>query len=350
MDGFAIHSTATFDASRERPVMLRIAGSLEAGADWPDRVGVEQAVRISTGAAVPGDCDAVIPIEKVVERAGHIEVTAPVPAGSHVRPQGEDIHTGARAISSGTVLRPQEIALLAALGIGSIAAIPSPTVSIVSIGPELFPAARPFPVNDTNGPMLAAQATTAGATVIRVERCTGNLDDLTRLLDELAKDSDLILTSGGISNSAADTMTDVLAIQSNAELWNVRLRPGKHFGAGYLEGHTILALPGNPVAAFVGFELIGRLALDLMAGRAIDRPVHSAIAAEPLSGTPERTEALRGHAWIDRGGQLLVAPNEQRGSGIVSSLPAANCLIMLPETVEAVEQGEPVEIRWVGYQ
>ncbi len=350
MDGFALHSAATSIASPAHPVMLSIAGSLEAGGDWTNQIGLNQALRISTGAAIPGDCDAVIPLEKAEERAGIIQVTAPVLPGAHIRPRGEDIHTGAPAVASGTLLRPQEIAMLAALGIESIAAIPTPSVSVVSIGPELFPAARPFPVNDTNGPMLAAQVTTSGATVRRIERCDGNLQELVRLLDHFAKDSDLILTSGGISNSTADTMTDVLATHPDAELWNVRLRPGKHFGVKYLDGRTILSLPGNPVAAFVGFELFGRLAIDLVAGRTSDRIMRSARTAEPLAGTRGYTDALRGHAWTDEAGQLFVTPNERRGSGIVSSLPAANCLIVLPETTESVRQGETVEIRWVGYQ
>ena len=350
MDGFAIHSSATMLASHLRPVLLELTGNLEAGADWPDRIRVDQALRISTGAAIPGDCDAVVPVEQADERAGTIQVRAPVLPGTHVRPRGEDIQTGASAVTKGTLLRPQEIALLAALGIESIAVIPSPTVSVVSIGPELLPAARPFPVNDTNGPMLAAQVSTSNATVLRVEQCDGNLKELAHMIDHLALDSDLILTSGGISNSAADSMTEVLAANPDAELWNVRLRPGKHFGARYLDGRTILSLPGNPVAALVGFELFGRLAIDLLAGRHIERLTRSARSAEPMAGTLGYTDALRGRAWTDESGQLIVKPNERRGSGIVSSLPAANCLIMLPETTDSVLQGETVEIRWVGYQ
>ncbi len=348
MDGYAIHSAATARASRQRPVLLSVAGGLDAGEVWSERVGIDQALRIGTGAAIPHECDAVVPIEDAVERAGSIEITEPVVAGKHVRLRGEDVQSGKQAIATGTVLRPQEIGLLAALGVDSVLAVPVPTISVVSIGPELLPSAKPSQVNDANGPMLAAQVTSAGGKVVRIERSDGDPERLLQLLGELAKESDLIVTSGGISNSEADTMSEMFIGRPNGELWNVRLRPGKHFGAGFFAGHSVLSLPGNPIAAFVGFELFGHLAIDLLAGRPVDQSICMARSDSPLSGTFGRTDALRGRAWSDNSGRLRVAPTEQRGSGVVSSLPEANCLILLPETVDAAATGDSVEIRWVG--
>ncbi len=348
MDGFAVRSATTSAATEDRPIRLAILGALEAGDAWAEPVGPNEAVRISTGAAVPADCDAVIPAERVQEHAGGVVITSPIDAGSNVRLQGEDITTGTIAIAAGTRIRPQEIGLMAALGIESILTVPRPSVSIVSIGPELFPDALPAPINDANGPMLAAQTERAGGSVVRVERCAGGREELAQLLDELGDASDLIITSGGISDSTADTMAHLLESRADSELWNVRLRPGKHVAVGFFGKHSLLSLPGNPVAAFVGFELFGRLAIDRLAGRSIYSTRQLARASQALTGSADRTDVLRGTAWFDSQGQLHVAQNERRGSGVVSSLPEANCLIVLPETVTAADPGDRVEIRWIG--
>lgn len=350
MDGYALRSADIADASEEHPIRLAVAGTLEAGSAWLGSVAPREAVRISTGAAIPSGCDSVAPTELVRESNGEISIQEAVEPGRHVRARGEDIEAGATAIGRGTRIRPQEIGLLAALGIESIRAIPLPAVSIVSLGPELFSGALPVPVYDANAPMLAAQVEQAGGEVISIERCDGDLDELFGILDYLADRSDLIVTSGGISDSPADTMAEVLEPHPNAELWNVRLRPGKHFGVGYFEGHTILSLPGNPIAAFVGFELFGRLAIDLLSSLPVDGQRLTARTAAKLAGTLGRTDALRGHAWIDAHGQLWTRPTANRGSGATSSLPEANCLILIPEMVTMVESGDYVEIRWVGYQ
>ncbi len=349
MDGFALHSASTSHATPGTPVRLRIAGSIEAGSAWSAPLGVDDVLRISTGAAVPVDCDAIVPIEDIHERAGFIEIHAPIAPGRHIRPAGEDLRRGAVAIRGGIVIRPQEIGLLAALGIESIPAAPAPVVSIMSTGPELMARAAPVPVNDANGPMLAALAESAGADIGEIVQATGELDQIHTLIAELAQSSDLILTSGGISNSQADTLAGMIDSIAGGELWELRLRPGKHFGIASFGASTLIALPGNPVAAFVGFELLGRLAI----GRLGHRPPESAATAiltESVRGGLGRVDAIRGRARIGDGGQVLVAPAGKGGSGMVASLTETNCLILLPEEAGGASAGDTVRIRWVGYQ
>jgi molybdopterin molybdotransferase len=350
MDGFAVRSRDTASATVATPVVLAVAGELEAGDAWSKAVQRRETVRIATGAAVPADCDAVIPTERVTEVNDAILVTEPIEPGRNIRPQGEDIHSGSTAIHAGTTLRPQEIALLAALGIETAKSIPPPTVSIASIGLELIPGARPVSVFDANGPMLASQVEAAGGTLLRLERSDGDRENLSKLLHDLAADADLIVTSGGVSDSDADTMADVLANHPDTELWNVRLRPGKHLGFGSLDGRVVLALPGNPVAAFVTFEIFGRLAMERLKGRIIGTGAFVARSVSVLTGGAGRTDALRGNAWTDETGQLCVRAVENRGSGVLSSLPKANCIVLLPEDVDRIQAGELVSIRWVGYQ
>jgi molybdopterin molybdotransferase len=350
MDGIALSSAATANASETQPARLRILGSLDAGQTWDAPVAVDEAVRIGTGAAIPNGCDTVIPAELITERDGFVEVTEPIPSGVNVRHQGEDIRNGAVALPAGTKLRPQEIGLLAALGIESVSATPRPAVTIVSIGPELLAGTSPALVNDANGPMLAGLAERAGADVVDIVQSDGDLDDLFDLLDGCAETSDLVITSGGISNSLADTMADLLEPHPQAELWNVHLRPGKHFGFAWFDDFYVLSVPGNPIAALVGFELFGRPLIDRLLGRTIGNELEIATATASISGRLGRTDALRGRAWRDTDGRLLTSLTENRGSSVLSSLPEANCLILLGEEVAAVDSGEPVPILWIGYQ
>ncbi|MEZ4532799.1 MAG: molybdopterin molybdotransferase MoeA [Thermomicrobiales bacterium] len=350
MDGFAVRAADTSRASETAATRLMVAGAVEAGEIWTGTCKPGSAVRISTGAALPNGCDAVVPHETVLERGHEIVLTQPVATGQHVRPTGEDVRAGMPVLSPGTVIRPQEIGLLAALGCETASVIAAPVVSILSIGQELLPSSKPAQVPDANGPMLAAQVQCAGGNVVRVAQSDGDSSGLSELLDDLGQESDLIITSGGISDSTADTMAGLLDGHPEAELWNVRLRPGRHFGFGRFGQAVVLSLPGNPVAAFVGFEFFGRLAIGLLSGRKDDSDRRFALATEPLTGARGRTDVIRGHVRIDSAGQLWIAPTVHRGSGIVSSLLAVNGLAILPESIERIEAGQPVEIRWMGYQ
>lgn len=350
MDGFALRSADVTTASPDNAVRLTIVGQTDAGEAFEGDVRPGESVRVSTGAAIPPGCDAVIPSELVSEVNGDIVVAEAVEQNRHVRFQGEDIRAGQRAVTAGATLRSQELALLASTGRTSVLATPAPVVSIVSIGPELFEDARPYPVYDANGPMLAAQARSKGASILHVERSTGDLPHLANRLAELAAVSQLILTSGGVSNSHADSLAELLDASPDAELWNVRLRPGKHYGFGFIGACPLLALPGNPVAAFVGFELLGSAAIARLAGKSDSVRLTTAKTSEPLTGDLGRTDAIRGFFSVDENGQQWVRPTANRGSGAVSTLFEANCIILLPESVASVASGAAVEILPVGYQ
>ena len=350
MDGIALASALTGNATALHPTFARIAGKVDAGENWAGTVPPGHVVRIGTGAALPDGCDAVLPAEQVDERDVIVTFASAVPSGQHVRLRGEDVRTGATVVTSGTTMRPQEIGLLAALGITTVEARTRPAVTIVSTGPELSRASAPALVNDANGPMLAALATTAGAEVVDILQTDGDLEDIFDLLDRCAETSDLVITSGGISNSLADTMADLLESHEQGELWNVRLRPGKHFGFAWFDDLYLLSIPGNPIAALVGFELFGRPLIDRLMGKPAGHEIVTATASGPVSGKSGRTDAIRGKAWRDADGHLLTAPTENRGSSVLSSLPAANCLILLPEDVAVVEPGQYVSIQWIGYQ
>ncbi len=262
MDGIALAAAATAAASVDQPVQVRLVGAVDAGTNWTAPLAPLEAVRIGTGAAIPDGCDTVIPSEEIEMVGDHARITVPVAPGRHIRQRGEDVRRDTTALRQGTEIRPQEIALLAALGIETISAVPRPRIGLLSIGPELFGSAAPATVHDANGPMLAALGRAAGADVVRIAKTAGSLHDLQRVIGELSPLADLVVTSGGISNSPADTMSEFLETDTTGECWQLRLRPGKHFGVAWRDGSVLIALPGNPVAAFVGFELLVRPAID----------------------------------------------------------------------------------------
>jgi len=350
MDGIALAAAATAAASVDQPVQVRLVGAVDAGTNWTAPLAPLEAVRIGTGAAIPDGCDTVIPSEEIEMVGDHARITVPVAPGRHIRQRGEDVRRDTTALRQGTEIRPQEIALLAALGIETISAVPRPRIGLLSIGPELFGSAAPATVHDANGPMLAALGRAAGADVVRIAKTAGSLHDLQRVIGELSPLADLVVTSGGISNSPADTMSEFLETDTTGECWQLRLRPGKHFGVAWRDGSVLIALPGNPVAAFVGFELLVRPAIDWLSGKSADQQVMPATLLEPVLGGLGRTDAIRGRAWIDGTGRVLVIPAGNRGSGVVSSLAEANCLIILPEETAAAATGDTVQIRWVWYR
>jgi molybdopterin molybdotransferase len=349
MDGYVIRSSDTEFATPTTPVTLKVMGTVDAGQMTPPAVPAGCAIRIGTGAAVPDACDAVAPVETVSAIGSNIELTAPIARGANIRPSGEDIHAGDLAVAAGTQLRPQEITMLAAIDTETVLAVPPPRVSIVSIGPELIAGAQPAAVPDANGPMLASLTTSTGAPVVRVERSSGDPRQLVALLHELTRSSDVIFTSGGISEGTADTLSFVVESLPEFELWNLRLRPGKHFAAGRIGDAVLVALPGNPVAAFVGFLLLGRPFIEHAMARSRRRPVQ-AISTETLVGSSQRVDALRGHAELGHDSVLRFTPEQPRGSGVVSALLKANCLALVPEGSERIDADQAVEIRWVEYQ
>lgn len=348
MDGFALHSASVAGASGQQPVRLHIAGAIEAGGYWSGSLGVYDALRINTGAAVPAGCDAIVPIEAIEEQGEYIQISEPVEPGRHIRLVGEDIRKEATALRRGVTLRSQEIGLLAALGFASVEVVPIPRIAILSTGPELLASATPSTVNDVNGPMLACAVREAGGHVSQIDCTDGTIEHLRALIEARAGDSDLIIATGGISNSPADTVAMLLSSTPDGELWQVRLRPGKHFGIGQFGQTTLLALPGNPIAAYVGFELLVRPAIDWLAGKPIDQNTVIARLIESVQGASGRTDAIRGRGWVQEDGMTVVTPVGNRGSGVISSLVEANCLIILPETISSQNAGELARVHWIG--
>jgi molybdopterin molybdotransferase len=359
MDGFAVRAADVRDASAERPVVLRVIESIPAGGFPTRSVGVGEATRIMTGAPVPDGADGVVRVEHTRDDgadAAAVTVIDASDAGRNVRFRGEDIARGAVVLEPGRLLRPAEIGVLATVGHARVRVHRRPRVAILSTGDELaaldaFDAVRAGRrIVDSNSHALAAAvlATGAGPVPLGIAR-----DDADHLRERLrgADDADLLLTTAGASVGDHDIVKDVLeSLGFELGFWRVRMRPGSPVSFGLLPrpGRTplpVFGLPGNPVSALVTWELLARPAVRRMAGRtAVHTPTHVATLDEDVTSTPRLTHFLRVRLRHDADGTAFARLTGAQGSGIASSMAAADALLVVPEGVHRIRAGETARV------
>lgn len=346
MDGYAVRAQDVAGASPDAPVLLPVVNDIAAGNTAPLSLAPGQTMRIMTGAPMPRGADAVVPVEATDGGVVRVQVTVPSVVGQHVREEGDDIHAGDVVLRRGTLLGPGQIALLAAAGLSRIRVVPRPRVVILSTGDELVEvgASPSFgQIIDSNSVMLSAAVTAVGATPFRV----GGVPDDARVLKDTLEGqlvrADAIVTTGGVSMGAFDTVKEVLSRVGTMQFDKVAMRPGMPQGFGVLgEGAVpVFTLPGNPVSALVSFHVFVAPALRALAGR----PEPSwppgylpAVAAERFTSVAGKMEFVRVVLDEDRarlaGGQ---------GSHMLGSLAAADALAVIPEDVVEVSPGDPLE-------
>ncbi|WP_316749070.1 molybdotransferase-like divisome protein Glp [Streptomyces herbicida] len=377
MDGYAVRVADIAGASEEFPAVLEVVGDVAAGAAHLARVGPGQAARIMTGAPLPPGAEAVVPVEwtdgglgegpvsgmparsLAPEGAtGHVHVYRPAEARAHVRAVGSDVKAGDRALEAGTVLGPPQIALLAALGRGTVRVRPQPRVVVVSTGSELVQPGEALgsgQIYDSNSFALTAAARDAGAIAYRVGAVVDDAETLRSTIEDQLIRADLLVTTGGVSVGAYDVVKEALShvgdedeAGGGVEFRKLAMQPGKPQGFGSIgPDHTpLLALPGNPVSSYVSFELFVRPAIRTLMGlEDVHRPtVRATLQADKALSSPKgRRQFLR--ATHTEG---EVTPVGGAGSHLVAALAHADALIVVPEDVESVEPGTEVEVVLLG--
>ncbi len=350
MDGYAVRSADTAGATAENPVILQVLADIAAGMVVDVTVMEGTAVRIMTGAAMPDGADAVVPVEDTNEPWRDIERPLPekiqirrsVRPGDYVRPVGEDIEAGQLVLPAEHVLRPQEIGVLAALGVDQVPVHRRPRVAILSTGDELISveqALEPGKIRDSNSYAQAAQVKNLGGVPI-VLGVAGDQESMVRQRLEvgLAQEVDLFVSSAGVSVGAYDVVKTVLEQEGNMGFWRVRMRPGKPLAFGTYHGVPYLGLPGNPVSAMVSFERFARPAILKLAGfRQLQRPQVTATIMEDISSDGRETY-VRAIVTPSGGGYEAISTGSQ-GSHVMTSLVKANALVIIPEGTTKVEAG-----------
>jgi len=342
MDGYAIRSGP---AGRR----LAIIGESRAGTPSDRGPGPGEAIRISTGAAVPANADAVIPQENVIAGNDTIETAADVRAGDHVRVPGEDMRAGARILEAGTRLGAIELGAAVAAGLGEVSVAPRPHVAVLCTGDELRAPGEtlgPGEIHNSNAPMLTGLAAGAGAVTDAAERLPDDRAATRDAIGRALERAGVVIISGGVSVGPHDHVKPVLAELGVEEVfWSVALQPGKPTWFGVApEGPLVFGLPGNPVSAVVTFSLFVAPALAALQGeRSRRRLESSAVLATDVRRNPRREQAMR--VRLQRGdGPPVATPNGTQGSHVLSSLVGADALAMIPPGDGMLTAGSVVEL------
>ena len=364
MDGYAVRSADVADSTPDTPVSLTIVGSVAAG--YVAQIGVVPgtAVRIMTGAPMPDGADAVVPYEdtsdfdrskdeRLAAPADSIQVRRAAQPCDHVRPAGEDVREGEVVMVPGRVIRPQEIGVLASLGLGTVLVHRRPRVAILATGDELLEVHEPLApgkIRNSNEYTNAALVERTGGIAIRLGIARDTEADLSaKIRSGLQQGADLFLTSGGVSVGDYDVVKDVLGAEGRMQFWQVRMKPGKPLAFGLLSGGVpLIGLPGNPVSAMVSFEQFARPAILKMVGhRDLDKPTVRVILDEPLTNSGRRGY-LRVIVRRTEDGYHARTTGEQ-GSGVLTSMAKANGLAIVPEGIHYVEGGSELTVQMLDW-
>jgi molybdopterin molybdotransferase len=343
MDGYALRGEETFGAGSYNPLELEVVGTSLPGKPFSLPVEKSQTVRIMTGAPLPQGADAVLPAEMAEESDGKVRMTEAVPPGRHVSHQGEDIQAGAVVFQNGRALRPQDVAILAALGISPVPVVRRPTVTIIVTGDELLPCgSKPegFRIVDSNSVMLEALARRDGGQPMVLPIVPDRREAVRAAI--LGADSDVLLISGGSSVGQEDHAPRMLAEVGELNIHGIALRPASPAGIGFLrENRPVFLLPGNPVSCLCAYDLFAGPAIRRLGGRSMEMPyrVASLPLASKLVSAVGRVDYVRVKIQDGR-----VTPLATSGAAILSSTTRADGFVLVPRDSEGLAPDEMVRV------
>lgn len=352
MDGFAVRwEDIRQEHAITKPAELTVVEDVPAGKMPSKIVGSGQAIRIMTGAPIPKGADTVVKVEETESSQDRVRIFKPEARGANIRPQGEDVKRGDCIIALGTQLRPGEVGMLAILAKSFVFVSQRPRVAILSTGDELADLDERFSeekIINSNSYGLAAAVQEAGGIPILLGIAK---DQPEALKEKIAHglNADILVLSGGVSMGDYD-FTKAVFKELGAEMnfWKLAIRPGQPLAFGLIQGKLAFGLPGNPVSSMVTFEQLVRPAMLKLAGhKSYNRPVVQAVFQEKFSKRPDRRHFLRGILKRENG-VLTVRTTGDQGSGILTSMVKANCLIDVPVEVEKLNPGDPVSVQVLG--
>jgi molybdopterin molybdotransferase len=358
MDGYAVRAADTAAAGPEAPANLPVVGKVLAERGEA-ALPPGSAMAIATGAPVPLGADAVIPHEQIERSGDRILIVAPARPGDSIFPPAEDVRAGERLIAAGEILSPAALGLLAFVGCARLSVYRRPGVAVVATGSELVEVeATPAhgQIRNSNIVTLAALVAQAGGELCFSRTVPDHRETLRRLLVEARRSPrrvDLLVTTGGASVGERDLVKGLLAeLGATFRFRQVAMRPGKPIGFAVWDGLPVVVLPGNPAAAFVGFQEFVRPALARLAGRPQQRAELPAVRARlhgrAGSKAGRRYILLAQLAWGPAGFEVTPLPNQC--SVLVRSAAEANALILLPDGPAGFEAGDWVDVQVLDWE
>ena len=347
MDGYAVHAADVAAASEKTPVRLPVVHDIPAGNTQALSLAPGQSMRIMTGAPMPHGADAVIPVEHTDGGLARVTVLDAVPVGNSVRHAGEDVVAGDLVMRAGTRLGPRQIALLAAVGAGQVQVTPKPRAVVISTGDELIEAGT-LPgfgqVVDSNGLMLTAAVRALDCIPFRVGCVRDDAQTFLSTIESQLLRADAVITTGGVSMGAYDTVKEVLSRVGTMRFDKVAMQPGMPQGFGTLgeDEVPVFTLPGNPVSAMVSFEVFVAPALRLMAGRLRhETSLVTAVASDSWTAPAGKVQFAR-IVLSHNGSGYMAAIAGMQGSHALGSMAGANALAVIPADVTSIRAGDQV--------
>lgn len=347
MDGYAVRVPDVASATEQHPVVLPVTGDVPAGSGERLTLAGGTAIRIMTGAPLPEGAQAVVPVEWTDRGTDRVSITQAPSEGQFLRAAGEDVARGETVLRRGVRVGPRQIGLLAAVGRATVRVHPRPRVAVLSTGSELVPPGQPLgpgQIHDSNGYAIAAAAAELGADARHVGLVADDADAFRAALEREAADADLLVTTGGVSAGAYDTVKEVLSQVGGVVFTKVAMQPGMPQGFGRFgpTGTPIFTLPGNPVSSMVSFEVFVRPVLRRLAGETdLHRRAFRARAGTGWSSPAGKRQFVRARLSAPASGEtFVVTPVGGQGSHLVADLAEAECLAVVPEDVTAVAAGD----------
>jgi molybdopterin molybdotransferase len=353
MDGYAVRSEDTAGAGSNSPRVLKVIDTVIAGSISELRITPGTAIRIMTGAPIPHGADCVVRFEDTdKQESNHREVRIyhEIPRGANIRKTGEDISRGTVVVTRDTVIKPAHIGVLASLGKRQVNVIRRPRVAILATGNELVELDQPLPpgkLYNSNSYTMAALVSKYGGIPDILGIASDSEESLINLIHR-GLQSDLLITTGGVSVGDFDMVKDILGKEGRVIFWKIRMKPGKPvvFGIFPVGNREVphLGLPGNPVSAMIAFEIFARPAILKMSGNTnFEKTVIKAKFEDTLVNKDGRRVFTR--AIVDcRNNQFFARTTGPQGSNILTSMSLANGLVIVPEDKAIVEPGDIVDV------
>ena len=343
MDGYAIRAVDSEGASAMNRLPVRIIGQVLPGEQSEPRLHSGEAIRIMTGAAAPEGCDCVIPVERTEkgDDDNQVFLVESLTPGKNVARVGEDISADNTVLTTGRVLRPQDVGVLSSIGVGEVSVVRQPRVRIVVTGNELLPPGsipRDFQIVDANSPMLAGLIQRDGG----LSQNPGIIPDNSAAITEaLHDDVDIVLVSGGSSVGQEDFAPSLLAEHGDLAIHGIAMRPSSPAGMGTLGRRLVFLLPGNPVSCLCAYDFFAGQAIRLLGGRSPNWPYRSVQLPlrRKLISTVGRVDYARVQLIDDQ-----VEPLAISGASVLSSTTRADGFIVIPSDSEGFPADQVVEV------
>ena len=342
MDGFALNSAETVGAGDYNPLSFRVVGVSMPGQPFEGDVRTGEAVRIMTGAPIPNGVDAVVPAEYTTPRDDSVEITTAVASLKHIGRTAEDVTEGTVVLDADHRLRPQDVGLIASLGLAEVSVVRRPRVRIVVTGNELADPGEersPFQIYEANSHVVAGLVPRDGGILFERIRCQDNRESIRSAV--INSGADVVLISGGSSVGTEDHAPNIIREAGELPIHGVAMRPSSPAGIGRIGSTLIFLLPGNPVSCLCAYDFFAGRAIRRLSGLSPDWPHRSSMGSlrSKIVSQVGRVDYCRVRIYAGE-----IEPVALSGASILSSTTRANGFVVVPSALEGYASGTEVEV------